>query len=79
MVSIRINGKYVDEVMVIVRALRSAGLTQGVHFDFAYHRPTWDNMTGVDHDRYALFMFYEEKHATLFALKYAFENGVSNG
>ena len=70
MVRIRINGKKVDVVMDMVRILRSSGLRQGIDFDFSYHRPECA-LDGTETDRYTLFIFYDDKHATLFSLKYA--------
>lgn len=60
-----------DEVMSIVRELRSQGLVQGQDFDFAYRPAEYDNFSGdAVHNRHTVFTFYSEKYATLFALKY---------
>jgi hypothetical protein len=45
-------------------------LVQGKDFDFAFHRTRWDPMIG-DVKGFTNFTFYEEKLATLFALRYA--------
>lgn len=60
-----------DEVMKIVRELRSTGLSQGYDFDFAFFKAKyseggWDCL---EH-QHAVFSFYKEKYATLFTLKY---------
>ncbi len=60
-----------NEIMDIVKDIRQQGYVQGVDFDFAYHKPTWDTF---GHEaptrRYTVFTFHVEKYATLFALKY---------
>jgi hypothetical protein len=60
-----------DEVMQIVRSLREQGLVQGKDFDFSYHQSKYD-MFGYEppQPKHAIFKFYNEKHATFFALKY---------
>lgn len=71
MTEVKIERRPVAEIMDIVRELREQGLIQGTHFDFAYNKPTYDPITGhFVEDRYTLFTFYEDKYATLFALKY---------
>ena len=56
--------------MDIVRALREQGYIQGKDFDFAYHQSKWDEMIG-EIPTHTVFKFYEDKYATLFALKYS--------
>jgi hypothetical protein len=56
--------------MDIVRKLREEGLLQGTDFDFAYNQSKWDEMVG-ELPKHTNFMFYQDKHATLFALKYS--------
>ena len=53
----------------MVRELRAQGLTQGTDFDFAYNQSKWDDMIG-EIPKSAIFSFYTEKYATLFAIKY---------
>lgn len=59
------------EIIDIVKELRLQGYTQGVDFDYAYHQPVWDTF---GHEaptrRFTVFTFYNERYATLFALKY---------
>lgn len=58
-----------NDIMDIVRALRTDGLVQGHDFDFAFHQSRWDDMIG-EIPKETVFTFYTEKYATLFALKY---------
>jgi hypothetical protein len=58
-----------NEILEIVRGLRASGLTQGVHFDFAFNQGRWDAMIG-EIPKHTVFTFYEEKYSTLFALRY---------
>jgi len=46
------------------------GWVQGIDFNFAYQQPQWDEMIG-EIPKHAIFMFYTEKYATFFALKYS--------
>ena len=70
MVVIKLTDKNPNEVMDIVRTLRSDGLVQGVDFDFAYNQSKWDDMIG-EIPKHTHFTFYNEKYATLFALRWA--------
>jgi hypothetical protein len=54
----------------IVRELRESGLIQGVDFDFEFCQSKWDSMIG-ETPRETKFIFYSEKHATMFVLKYS--------
>jgi len=68
-VTITIENRSVSDVLDIVKELKTSGLIQGVHFDFAYNQSRWDPMIG-DVKGFTNFTFYEEKYSTLFALKY---------
>ena len=68
-VTITIENRDVSDVLDIVKELKTSGLVQGVHFDFAYNQSRWDPMIG-DVKGFTNFTFYEEKYSTLFALKY---------
>lgn len=68
-VTITIENQGVSDVLDIVKELKTSGLVQGVHFDFAYNQSRWDPMIG-DVKGFTNFTFYEEKYSTLFALKY---------
>jgi hypothetical protein len=61
-----------SRAMEIVKELRSSGLVQGEDFDFRYKPSEDNNFTYEDVIRkHTVFVFYKEKYATLFALKYA--------
>jgi hypothetical protein len=71
MVQVRIENKGPNEIMEIVRSLRTSGLVQGVDFDFAYNQAKWDNFSyEAVVKQHTLFTFYVDKHATMFILKY---------
>jgi hypothetical protein len=59
-----------NTVMDIVKELRASGLIQGVDFDFEFYQSKWDSMIG-EIPRETKFIFYNEKHATMFVLKYS--------
>ena len=69
---VAVYGFEVSTFMDIVRELRAQGLVQGKDFDFKYIPTTYDD-TGfqVLDNRHMMFTFYNEKYATLFALKYS--------
>ena len=69
-VTVTIRNRDANEIMDIVKKLRADGLVQGQDFDFAFHRRYWDPMTG-DMEGNTRFIFYTEKCASMFALKYA--------
>ena len=70
MIKITIRDKDPTEIMEIVRNLRTQGLVQGINFDFAYNQSKWDDMIG-EIPKHTIFTFYQDKDATLFALKYS--------
>lgn len=69
MINITVHDRSPNEVLDMVRGLREQGLTQGTDFDFAYNQSRWDEMIG-EVPKSAIFSFYTEKYATLFAIKY---------
>ena len=69
MTVIKILDKDPGAVIDIVKELRASGMVQGKDFDFAFYQTRWDPMTG-DVKGFTNFIFYEEKLATLFALRY---------
>ena len=73
MIAVRILHRGADQIITIVRELRARGLVQGVDFDFAHHGSRWDEMIG-EIPRQTVFSFYKESEATMFALKYGFNN-----
>jgi hypothetical protein len=68
-ITVVVENRGVSDVLDIVKELKTSGLVQGVHFDFAYNQSRWDPMIG-DVKSFTTFTFYEEKYSTLFALKY---------
>ena len=66
---VQLRDRDANEVLAIVQELRAQGLRQGQDFDFAFHQSRWDPIIG-DVPRLAVFEFYTEKYATLFAIKY---------
>jgi hypothetical protein len=69
-VTVTIRDRDANEIMDIVKKLRADGLVQGQDFDFSFHRKHWDPMTG-DMAGTTRFIFYTEKYASMFALKYS--------
>lgn len=69
MVTFKLNNKSPDEILNIVKQLRAEGYIQGQDFDFAYFRTRWDPMIG-DMEGFTNFTFYNDKKATMFALKW---------
>jgi hypothetical protein len=68
-VEVTIHNRDAHEILGIVAQLRADGCQQGQDFDFAFHRRHWDPMTG-DIEGSTKFIFYTEKYASMFALKY---------
>jgi len=69
MTNITLHDRSPNEVLEMVKELRQQGLVQGTDFDFAYNQGRWDEMIG-EVPKSAIFSFYTEKYATMFALKY---------
>jgi len=70
MTVIKLLDKDPGSIIDIVKELRASGLVQGKDFDFAFYQTRWDPMIG-DVKGFTRFIFYKEKLATLFALRYA--------
>lgn len=66
-IEVRISGVKAGEVLEMVYYLRGSGLAQGKDFDFAIWREDSDPFQVP----FAVFSFYTEKYATVFALKYS--------
>lgn len=61
-----------QDTMDIVRQIRAQGLAQHKDFDFAFHQVKYDPISGhAIENKHAIFKFYDDKYATLFALRYA--------
>ncbi len=69
-VEIIIHNRGASEILEIVNKLRRDGWEQGQDYDFYFHQSHWDGMTGTIPSS-TKFVFYTEKYASLFALKYA--------
>ena len=65
-----IHNRDANEILVIVGKLKADGWVQGQDFDFYFHQGHWDGMIG-EIPSSTKFIFYTEKYASLFALKYA--------
>lgn len=66
-IKVEVIGKNASEVLDIVKELRTQ-LVQNVDFEFEYITTNWQE------DKYikkAIFTFYNEKYATLFAIKWS--------
>ncbi len=70
MVVVKLLDKPPTEIIDLVHQLKSTGLAQGTDFDFEFHQSKWDSMVG-ETPRHARFIFYNEKAATLFALRWS--------
>jgi hypothetical protein len=70
MITVVVEDRALVDIIDIVKELRTSGLKQGVHFDFAYNQSRWDPMIG-NVKGFTNFTFYDEKYSTLFALKYS--------
>ena len=76
MKSVTIYGKSANEVIEIVHQMQAHGWTDGVDFDWAYHRSSTYNWayhrssTYDTRDRRAVFNFYKEEYSTYFALRW---------
>jgi hypothetical protein len=60
-----------NSVMEKVKELRAAGLVQGTDFDFKFMPYRYDPETDTEIDRHATFIFYTEKYATFYILKWS--------
>ena len=69
-VEVIIRNRDAREVMEIVTKLRQDGWQQGQDFDFYFQQSHWDGMIGTVPSS-TKFVFYTEKYASIFALKYA--------
>ena len=62
--------KNAADTIEIVRTLRQQGMVQGQDFDFEYKREHYDQ-DNISVKPHVNFIFYKEKYATFFALKYS--------
>jgi len=60
------------EISEMVRELRNMGLEPRVDFDFSFVQGQWDFYQNEETRRqHTVFRFYNEKHGSLFALKWS--------
>lgn len=72
MIKIKIMDKDPSAIMGIVQELREQGLVQGTDFDFSYCPPRYNNDGWAPvTPKHTIFVFYEDKYATLFSLRYS--------
>jgi hypothetical protein len=64
--------KNINQVLIMVQAVRDSGLVQGQDFDFAYYQETYD-LFGHEpsRPRHVIFTFYDSKWASFFEIKWA--------
>lgn len=72
MIEIVLYKRSAIDIIDIVKSMRDNGMVQGRDFDFKYNQTKWDNYdpeaVSLEH---TVFIFYEEKYATWFSLKWA--------
>ena len=72
MIEVVLHKRSPYEIINIVRSMKEHGMVEGKDFDFRYNQAKWD-----PHDyeaispEHTIFMFYEEKYATWFQLRWA--------
>ena len=70
MIECIIRDRRVDEVVAIVRELRTLGLEQGRDFDFKWEPAILGWLGDTEETNKTIFTFYSEEYATMFELKY---------
>ena len=71
MIEVKLLDKMPNDILEIVKELRSLGYAQDTDFDFEYHKPKYNDWSGdAVYNRYTIFKFYKEELATWFALRY---------
>lgn len=71
MIEVKVMDLMPNDVMELVKELRSLGYIQGKDFDFEYHRPKYNDWSGdAVYNRYTIFTFYKDELATWFELRY---------
>ena len=72
MIEISLHKRSPIEIIDIVRSMRDNGMVQGKDFDFRYNQTKWDaydfEAVSAEH---TVFVFYEEKYATWFQLRWS--------
>ena len=71
MIKVKVIDKMPNDIIEIVKELRSKGYVQGVDFDFQYCPPKYiDGGLDAVYNRVTIFMFYTEELSTWFSLRY---------
>lgn len=71
MIEVKLLDTKPNEVIEIVRELKTKGYIQGIDFDWEYHKPTFNEFSGdAVYNRYTMFTFYKDELATWFELVY---------
>ena len=71
MIEVKILDIQVGQIVEIVHDLRLKGYVLDVDFEFEYHPPKFDNLSGHPvYNRHVIFKFYKEELATWFSLMY---------
>ena len=71
MVNVRLDEITVHRLLDILQELREMGWITGVDFDFAYHKPVYDNFSyDPIVSRHAMFTFYNDSNASYFMLRW---------
>jgi hypothetical protein len=73
-----INDLGTSDVSRIIFELKEQGLEINKDFDFYYHQPQtprWDDEHGKFVRKHTRFIFYQDKWATWFSLKYSHKGG----
>lgn len=71
MIEVIVEDKMPNDVMDLVKELRSLGYVQGVDFDFEYHPPKYNDWAmDAEYNRKTVFRFYKDELSTWFELRY---------
>jgi hypothetical protein len=72
MIEVVLHKRSPYEIINIVRSMKEHGMIEGKDFAFRYNQSKWDpydyEAVSAEH---TIFMFYEEKYATWFQLRWA--------
>ncbi len=71
MVELKLNDIDIHKLLSIIEELREMGWKNGVDFDFAYYKPSYDNFSyEAVTQRHVIFTFYNESNASYFMLRW---------
>lgn len=69
-INVTVPNSHTGQLIDMVRELKNQGLEQGRDFDFRFMPAVYDFANNHSEPRHAVFIFYEEKWATWFSLKW---------